>query len=346
MRLLPAAPWLWTASQPNLRKTTARTSMRRVLLSVVIVNWNSQSDLAACLASMREQAHEPLELIVIDNGSEDGSAEMVRRDFPEVKLLAETENLGFAEACNRGIAASQGPWVCMLNNDTIADPHWAAELVRAAEAADPKCGMLQSLMLFMNNPDTVNSTGIALAADGRGRDRGKGDKREQRGEADEIFCPTAGAAAYRRSMLDATRLATGYFDSRYFMYYEDLDLGWRARLNGWSARYVPSSVVLHRFHGSSDRHGKEWLRRKSRINRVRTLLKNASWPMLLRASPRIFSNSIGLLLGGGPAAIIELATAAQAALKTRQEVQRLHRVHSRELERQWTREKPATSSSK
>ncbi len=323
-----------------LRVVYPTISLSAVLLSVVIVNWNSRTDLAVCLRSMRAQTHDSLEIIVIDNGSSDGSAQLVKQDFPEVTLIAEAENLGFAEACNRGIEASGGDWVCMLNNDTEADPDWARELVRAAEAAEPSCGMLQSLMLFMDRPGTVNSTGIALAPDGLGRDRGKGEDREQRSQENEIFCPTAGAAAYRRSMLDATRLQNGYFDSRYFMYYEDLDLGWRARLNGWTARYVPSSVVLHRFHGSADRHGEKWLRRKSRINRLRTLLKNASWPMLLRASPRVFTNSVGLLFSGGPAAIAELVAAGRGAWRTRGEVRKLHRVPARELERVWTRQEP------
>src|SRR5450432_2403635 len=97
-------------------------------LSIVVVNWNSHDDLRACLASLRAQTYRDLETIVVDNGSTDGSADMVATDFPEVRLLRETENLGFAEACNRGIEASQGAWAVMLNNDAVADPGWAQAL--------------------------------------------------------------------------------------------------------------------------------------------------------------------------------------------------------------------------
>src|SRR5450432_547613 len=94
-------------------------------LSVVIVNWNSQDDLAQCLESMRTQTHQDLEVIIVDNGSKDGSVAMVRERFGEFTLLDEGENLGFAEGCNRGIAAASGEWVAMLNNDAVAEPQWA-----------------------------------------------------------------------------------------------------------------------------------------------------------------------------------------------------------------------------
>ena len=124
-------------------------------LSVVVVNWNSQADLEACVSSLLAGTHGELEVIVVDNGSCDGSAEMVRERFPQVLLLAEQENLGFAEACNRGIAASSAPWVVMLNNDAVVEPGWAEAMVAAAERAAPDCGMLQSLILFSGRPGVV-----------------------------------------------------------------------------------------------------------------------------------------------------------------------------------------------
>jgi hypothetical protein len=96
--------------------------------------------------------------------------------------------------------------------------------------------------------------------------------------------------------------------------------------------------VLHRYHGSSERHGRAWLLRKGRINRVRTLLKNASWRMLLRATPRTFSNSLGLLFGGGPGALAELYTAARGALRARREVNRMRSLSAREVERAWVQQ--------
>ena len=175
----------------------------------------------------------------------------------------------------------------MLNNDCVAEAGWAQALVDAASRAPASCGMLQSLMVFLDRPGTINSTGIELTALGNGRDRHR-DRSWPNDDSKRpaaIFCPTAGAAAYRRAMLDQIRLSTGYFDRNHFMYLEDLDLGWRARLAGWDALYVPDSVVRHRWHGSTDRHGASWLAVLSGINRVRTQLKNASPSLIARTSP-------------------------------------------------------------
>jgi len=304
-------------------------------LSVIIVNWNLCDELAACLDSLRLQTHDDLEVIVVDNGSQDGSAELVRSHYPECKLLNETENLGFAEGCNRGLSVATGEWIAMLNNDATADPHWAAELVRAADTGPPQLGMLQSLMLFKERPDTINSTGIELRKNGSGRDRQEGMPRRLGHEQEEIFCCCAGAAAYRRVMLEQIKLSSGYFDRTHFMYYEDLDLGWRARLSGWSASYVPDSVVFHRWHGSSERHGRAWLIAIARANRIRTLLKNASWAFLLRISFNIIGASLELLWYARARGPLSLYRAVTTSLATRKAVAALSTEDRRSVEARW-----------
>ena len=307
-------------------------------LSIVIVNWDSRDDLRACLESLVSQAHRDLEIIVVDNGSTDGSAAMVASDFPACRLLAQSGNLGFAEGCNRGIEASTGEWIATLNNDCVADAGWAQALVDAAERAPESCGMLQSLMVFLDRPTTINSTGIELTALGSGRDRHRDrtwpDNESRRQSA--IFCPTAGAAAYRRAMLDAVRLSTGYFDRTHFMYFEDLDLGWRARLAGWDARFVPDSTVRHKWHGSTDRHGASWLAVLSGINRVRTLIKNASPSLITRTSPVTIVETLEIARHAGIDGLRQLKTAIQESLKLREEVAKIIRVERRAVERAWT----------
>ena len=304
-------------------------------LSVVIVNWNSHDDLGACLASLAAQSHRDLEVIVVDNGSNDGSAEMVSSEFASVRLLPLTENVGFAEGCNRGIAASTGSWVATLNNDTVADAEWAAGLVEAAERTPPDCGMLQSLMLFRDRPAVVNSTGIELTRSGAGRERWEELPRPPATlrEPQEIFCPTAGAAAYRRGMLDAIRLADGWFDRCHFMYFEDLDLGWRARLAGWTALYVPTAVVFHTSHGSVGRHGAAWFDVIASINRTRTVLKNASPLFILGAVPELLGDIVKVTRRGGIGALGRLAGAVRHSLRQRGEVARMVRVRRRDVER-------------
>ena len=308
-----------------------------VLLSVVVVNWNSRADLEACLRSLRAQTHRELDVVVIDNASHDGSVDMVRAEFPEVRLLPQTENLGFAEACNLGIDASRGPWVAMLNNDATADPKWAEELCAAAAEVPARAGMLQSLMLFQQRPDEVNSTGIELTRSGGGRDRDEHAPRPTRVGREEIFCPTAGAAAYRREMLDALRLPVGYFDRDHFCYYEDMDLGWRCRLAGWSAFFVPTSVVHHRYHGSTERRGSSWVFVTSRTNRLRTLVKNASWGFVLKTAPQsAYDVARVLWYGRGPAAR-GVVRALREGMAQRERVGGLSLVSRAELERAWAK---------
>jgi len=308
-------------------------------LSVVIVNWNSRDDLAECLDSMRTQTHRDLEVIVVDNGSEDGSVDMVRARYPEVKLLEERENLGFAEGCNRGIAVATGTWIATLNNDAVAEPRWAEALVVVAQSAPPELGMLQSLMLFKQRPDVVNSTGIELDRHGSGVDRGEGASRADAQRPEEIFCCCAGAAAYRRTMLDRIKLSSGYFDQHHFMYSEDLDLGWRARLAGWSARYVPDSVVFHRYHGSSDRHGPLWLKTMSTTNRVRTLLKNGSLQLIARQSPALLLMSLTLSTRAGRDGFRAMLRAIKSGLDSRPEVDLIRTRRRREVEARWQRKR-------
>ena len=303
-------------------------------LSVVVVNWNSRDDLQACLASLRAQTHRDLEIVVVDNGSTDDSCDVVRRDHPHVVLLEQSENLGFAEGCNRGIAATNGEWVAMLNNDTVADPRWAEALVDAAAICAPTCGMLQSVMLLMDRPDEINATGIALTATGAGFARQEGQPRSA-AIAEEIFCATAGAAAYRRAMLDAVKLPTGYFDREYFMYYEDLDLGWRARIAGWSARLVPESVVLHRHQGSSRRFGARWLAAISRTNRLRTLIKNASRSFLVRTLGQRIRDCVELLWHARAKGAIDLPGVIVSSWAQRAHVTAIAKERREAVEQRW-----------
>jgi GT2 family glycosyltransferase len=303
-------------------------------LSVVIVNWNSRGDLLACLESLARQTHKDLEIIVVDNGSNDGSVAAVRERYPSSVILEESSNLGFAEGCNRGIAASHGEWVALLNNDTVADRHWAERLVEVATAAPPHCGMLQSVMLFMDRPSEINSTGIVLTTWGSGNDRREGENIDELCE-EEIFCPTAGACAYRRTMLEAIKLPVGYFDRDHFMYFEDLDLGWRAQLAGWSAQLVPDSIVLHKYQASAVRHGKQWMTVLSHRNRLRTLIKNASPGFFAHTMPRTIEEILRLFRYEGVRTIVPLSRVVLESMRQRRVVTALARGSRHGVEQRW-----------
>jgi GT2 family glycosyltransferase len=227
-----------------------------------------------------------------------------------------------------------------LNNDAVAEPEWAKALARAAREAPSECGMLQSLMVYRERPAIVNSTGIAISRTGGGGDRDEGRERAQCLEPAEIFCPTAGAAAYRRAMLDAVRLERGWLDPEHFLYYEDTDLGWRCRLAGWSAWYVPTAIVQHVWHGSTRRHPAAWLDRLAHTNRVRTLVKNASVELLARVAPaRVLGATRLAWSARAPTSMASsaLMPALRSAWRARAEVEALRRISRRELELRWFR---------
>jgi GT2 family glycosyltransferase len=251
-------------------------------VSVVIANWNGRHYLEKCLESLAAQTYPAVEVIVVDNGSTDGSAAWVAERFPSVRLIVNPDNRGFAAANNQGVRQSRGAYVATLNNDTWVEPDWLAGLVAALER-DPRLGMAASHMLFADQPEVINSTGICLDRCGISWDRhgGQTARQAEAGPA-EVFGPCAGAALYRRELLEAV----GLFDEDFFAYLEDVDLAWRARWRGWKAIYVPSARVYH-IHSATSQEGSPfktyWLSR----NKIQMIAKNYPMPYLLLFLPLI-----------------------------------------------------------
>ncbi|NLS76233.1 MAG: glycosyltransferase [Chloroflexi bacterium] len=252
-------------------------------VTVVIVNWNGEGYLERCLSSLRQQTYADFEVLLVDNGSSDGSAALVRERFPEVRLLALERNAGFATGNNLGIRASQGAYVATLNNDTEAEPGWLAALVAGMEAA-PRVGMCASKMLFFHQRERINSTGIAVDRLGIAWDRDGGRLDAGAGLAlGEVFGPCAGAALYRRELLEET----GGFDDGYFYLYEDVDLAWRARLLGWRAWYCPAARVYH-VHAGAGTEGSPMKSYLLARNRIWTLIKDYPGPQWYVRLPLIW----------------------------------------------------------
>lgn len=306
-----------------------------VKFSVVIVNWNSRDDLRACLQGLAHQTELGFETIVVDNGSHDDSVATVRAEFPETIVVEAGENLGFAEGCNVGIANTTGSWIVTLNNDAEPDRHWLAKLREAIDAAGPELGMVQSKIVFRQRPDRTNSTGVLIGPNGFFIDRAFDQPVRADEVVEEIFCASAGAAAYRRTMLEQIRLGTGYFDRTFFMYFEDVDLGWRARLMGWSAVYAPDAIVHHAFHGSAVRRGKRFVSVHCDRNRLRVLLKNASAGYILRSTPRLARDFATSLFHERTAAFGAFYRAARDGWSQRALVARGAQCERNVVERRW-----------
>ncbi len=251
-------------------------------VSVVVVNWNGERYLRDCLGSLMAQTYDHAEVILVDNGSTDGSVELVRRAFPTVRVLRNEANLGFARANNQAIEASEGEFIATLNNDACAEPEWLASLVEAM-GNDRSIGSCASKMVFAHRPQVINSTGIMLDRAGIawGRYGGRADDVESN-RACEVFGACAGAALYRRTMLEDV----GLFDEDYFAYLEDVDLAWRARLRGWRSLYVPGARVYH-VHSGTASEGSPFKSYHLGRNKIWTIVKNYPQPQVLFFLPVI-----------------------------------------------------------
>ena len=259
---------------------------------MVIVTWNRRSFLCACLTSLSRQVGAEFETIVVDNGSEDGSAEMAEQEFG-VRVIRNSTNRGFCAANNQGIAAARGEFVALLNNDAEAEPEWLAALYRVCSRA-PEIGMAASKVLVWEDPRRIDKVGHLIYPDGQNKGRGSGAiDRGQFDREEEVLWPDGCAAMYRKEMLDRI----GGFDEDFFAYGDDAELGLRARIAGWKCIYTPQAVVRH--HRSSTL-GKGSTSRLVLIERNRLLLAWKLFPWsLLWLNPFYFAAR--LLAGLGAA---------------------------------------------
>ena len=270
----------------------------RPLISVVVVNFNGKKFLDDCLSSLERQTFQGFEVILVDNGSSDDSVAFIQKKFPQVILVENGKNLGFAGGTNAGIRIAKGEFIFTLNNDTIADPRMLEEIVRPMQM-DSGIGVCGTKMLL---PDgRINSTAICISRSGAAWDRGMGEPDDgQYDKTEEVFGACAGAALYRRSMLDEI----GLFDEDFFLYMEDVDLAFRVRLGGWKCVYVPSSRVVH-IHGGTAGFKSElatyygnrnllWIVCKN--YHVRTILLCFPWLVIRNSADIFFYWKNGMLL--------------------------------------------------
>lgn len=307
-----------------------------MLVSVVIPNWNGAKFLPVCLASLRLQTQQPLEVILVDNGSTDDSLELVQRDYPEVRIVAWAQNRGFAAAANEGIRQSRGDGVALLNNDTEADPHWLSELCRAADRY-PEIDMFASKLLLFDRRSVLHSAGDYYGTDGVPGNRGVWqDDVGQFDEETEVFGACGGAALYRQRMLRDV----GLFDESLGSYCEDVDLSFRARLAGYKCLFVPTARVYHRLSATG---GGPMASYYCGRNFILVLLKDMPGTLIRRYWRQIVGAQLGyvgqsLLHIREPAARARLRGQIAAlahlsgALKARRSVQGSRRATDEEIE--------------
>jgi GT2 family glycosyltransferase len=216
-------------------------------VTVVVPAWNGERWLPGLFASLRAQTQPPEEVIVVDNGSSDGTLDWLAREAPDARVLAQGRNTGFAVAANRGLLAARTELVALVNTDVELSAGWV-ELMAARLAAEPRCASVACKMVRLGDRGTLDDCGDVLRRDGVCEQRGHGRRDDGRWDTPgEVFGACGGAVLYRRS---AVRDAGG-FDERFFSYLEDVDLALRLQLCGWRCAYEPRAVAQHAGGGSS-----------------------------------------------------------------------------------------------
>jgi GT2 family glycosyltransferase len=248
-------------------------------VSIVVVSWNGRQYLDPCLRAAQTQRDVNAEIILVDNGSSDGTTAHVRASFPDVRLVTLRANYGFAAGSNAGAREARGEYVAFLNNDTVADPGWLSAL-RAGVDPGSRSLLVTSRIVYMHDPSTIDSAGDGAFRWGGAYKRLHGERAEKGGQPLEVFGVCGAACLMPKAVFDEL----GGFDEQFFVSHEDVDLSYRARLRGYRCRYVPDAIVRH--HGSATLgtisafavfHGQrnlEWV-----------FLKNTPGALLLRTLP-------------------------------------------------------------
>jgi GT2 family glycosyltransferase len=261
-------------------------------VSVIVVNFNRKELLRACLESLTAQKGVPFEVIVVDNGSSDGSVEMAETEFSNrvsfpFQVIRNADNRGFCGGNNQGIQVALGDFVALLNNDAEANSDWLFELWNALRSRDDM-GMAASKILVYDEPNRIDKVGHLIYPDGQNRGRGSGKiDCGQFEKLEEVLWPDGCAALYRKEMLDQI----GGFDEDLFAYGDDAELGMRARIAAWGCLYVPTAIVRHHRGATL---GVLSSRRLELIERNRVLLAVKHFPLsLLLLNPMYFLLRLG-----------------------------------------------------
>lgn len=246
-------------------------------VSVVTPNYNGKDFLYAYFESLNKNSNEIGEVIIVDNGSSDGSQEFIRNyrekvDFPIV-LIENSQNLGFAEAVNQGISKASYDCIFSLNNDAIIEKSAILELLNLLNT-DGRIFSVSSKMIQFDNPKLIDDAGDDYTLLAYTKKRGNNQNLNKFIEVSEIFSSCAGAALYRKDLLEEL----GGFDSEFFAYMEDVDLGYRARINGYKNLFCPNAIVYHIGSATTGSQYNEFKVRLAARNNVWVVYKNLPTP--------------------------------------------------------------------
>lgn len=250
-----------------------------VAVSIIVLNYNGRAWLERCLPAAIAETASDCELIVVDNGSSDGSLEFLSAFRPVIRVLPLESNLGFAAGNNAGARLARGRYLAFLNNDAAPQPGWLAA-VKAALDAHPRAGLAASCIVYLSDPSIVDSAGDGMTRVGGAFKGAHGRPVSEAREAREVFGACGAACLIRRSLFDDI----GGFDEAYFAVHEDVDLSYRCQLLDYHCIYCPHAVVHHAGSATMGRLSARsvfWGQR----NLEWTYVKNTPWLLLLVTLP-------------------------------------------------------------
>lgn len=249
-------------------------------VSVIIPNYNGMAYLDGVLSTLEKQTIRNYEVILVDNGSDDGSCAFVASHYPWVHMIELPENFGFCKAVNEGIRQARSNYVLLLNNDIEVEEDFLEEMV-AALRRHKKAFSCAARMIQFHDRDKLDDAGNYYCALGWGYARGKGKDIHTYEKEEKIFSSCAGAAIYRKKIFDKI----GFFDEEHFAYLEDMDIGYRARLFGYENWYAPKAVVYHVGSGTSGSRYNQFKTRYSSRNNIYLIYKNMPFLQILLNFP-------------------------------------------------------------
>ncbi len=271
-------------------------------VEVIIVNYNGIKYIENCLSSLLKTDYPVFSITVVDNGSTDGSLQIIEDRYPSVKVIKNNENLGFGIANDIAIQATEAQYIALLNNDTLVTSNWLQPLVKAL-LFNRDVAAASSKLLFIDKPNVINNAGGGMSLAGFGYDRGiHHPDGEVFSRPSECLFPSGAACVIKKEAY----LRVGGFDKSFFMYHEDVDLGWRLWLYGYRVLYIPQSVVYHAFGGTTKKVGGNTFKREYGLQHaIRSLIKNYETKNLLKSLAMMSSIGIKDLLFKGQGAFVK-----------------------------------------
>lgn len=248
------------------------------LVSVIVCNYNGEAVIGECLDSVFAQSHQDIEVIVVDDGSTDGSCRIIQ-SYPKVRLVRGGKNRGIAHCRNRGLRKAHGRYIAFLDNDVVLERDWTQRMLEAARL-HPQARLFASRILSYDDPGRLDNTGGQMNMAGYAWNRDAGTREEEATGAERVFFPCGAAMFVCRELLEETN----GFDGFYRYAYDDVELGWQAHARGYEVIYVPEAKVRHRISFTMGAHNPRKLYYCER-GRIRALLKNLEAPLLGEVAP-------------------------------------------------------------